>query len=98
MSIPKKPSKVEANKFIYKSRCGPVDNEDIPARLKIDKALLDKKNIFADFKRIEPPRQLLAPMLEIQMNEKPTMEDKCAKTDEKKTPTNPPLRFTKKFC
>ncbi|KAG5876658.1 hypothetical protein JTB14_029390 [Gonioctena quinquepunctata] len=77
MSFPKKPSKMEMSKFSYKSRSGPVCSDEIPSRLKC-KEFLEKKNFFTDFKRVDPPRQLLAKMLEIQLNEKPTMERKTS--------------------
>nr|XP_023024620.1 uncharacterized protein LOC111512703 [Leptinotarsa decemlineata] len=73
--LPKKPSKLPVPKFTYKSRSGPVSSDEIPLKLKC-KEYMEKKNIFYDFKRVDPPRQLLARMLEMQLNEKPTMEKK----------------------
>ncbi|KAJ8981961.1 hypothetical protein NQ317_002135 [Molorchus minor] len=72
----------------YQSRSGPIAVDEIPAHLKIDKHCLEVKNIYTEFKRVEPPRQLLAKMLEIKLNEKPTLEKrqggKCPQHDRDK--------------
>lgn len=48
----------------------------MPAQLKINKDLLVKKNMFADYKRVDPPRQMIARLLEIEQNATPTLERK----------------------
>uniref|UniRef100_A0A6P7F5R5 Uncharacterized protein LOC114326600 n=1 Tax=Diabrotica virgifera virgifera TaxID=50390 RepID=A0A6P7F5R5_DIAVI len=83
MMTPKPPRQLPAPKHLYRSISGPIRPDDIPSRLHINKECLDRKNIYADFKRVEPPRQLLAKILEIQLNEKPTMEKKIKNQNEK---------------
>lgn len=78
-SIPKK-TKLEyckdAKTKKYKTRSGPVGIHDIPEQLKINKQLLEKKNMFSDYKRVEPPRQMIARLVEIEQNATPTLERK----------------------
>lgn len=52
----------------------PAGVNDIPVQLKINKELLEQKNMYADYKRVEPPRQLMASIVEMQQNERPTLE------------------------
>lgn len=54
----------------YKTRSGPISPDDVPLQLKINRKLLEKKNMYSDYKRIEPPRQLLGKLIEIKQNEK----------------------------
>lgn len=58
----------------YKCKSGPIQLEDIPAHLKLSKEVLETKNIFADFKGVELPKQMLAKIIEIEENRKPTLE------------------------
>ncbi|XP_072381123.1 uncharacterized protein [Diabrotica undecimpunctata] len=83
MMTPKPPRQLPTPKHLYKSISGPIKPDDIPSRFKFNKECLDRKNIYADFKRVEPPRQLLAKILEIQLNEKPTMEKKIKNQNKK---------------
>lgn len=76
MSIPKHQPDLTLPKHVYKSRSGPIADDEYPAHLKLSKECLDRKNIFAEFKRAAPPRQLLVKMLEIKQNERPTLERK----------------------
>ncbi|KAJ3618390.1 hypothetical protein MTP99_006389 [Tenebrio molitor] len=60
----------------YKCKCGPVETDEIPDNLKFNKELLEKKNIFADFKRVELPKQMVVRIVEMEKNRKPTLEKK----------------------
>ncbi|CAG9770744.1 unnamed protein product [Ceutorhynchus assimilis] len=84
MTIPRKPKPVISSKpktdtklsnpaSSYQTRSGPVKPEDYPAHLKINKEMLQKKNIMCEFKRAEPPQQMLGRMVEIKQNERPTL-------------------------
>ena len=66
----------EQKKEIYKSVQWPVDMHEIPARLNLNAEILDKKNMHVEFKRIEPPRQLIGRIVEIDRNKKKTLERK----------------------
>ncbi|KAJ8957886.1 hypothetical protein NQ318_001882 [Aromia moschata] len=72
LCVPRRKTNLTSPKHAYKSRSGPITADEIPAHLKIDKQCLEQKNIFSEFKRVEPPRQLLAKMVEIRRNERPT--------------------------
>lgn len=65
----------------YKSRSGPVDPADYPVHLKFNKELLEKKNMYAEYKKVEPPQQLVAKILEMRQNERPTLERKFPQFD-----------------
>lgn len=65
----------------YKTRSGPVDPKDYPTNLKFNKDLLEKKNMYAEYKTVQPPQQLVAKMLEIQQNVRPTLERKFPQFD-----------------
>lgn len=65
----------------YKTRSGPVDPQDYPTHLKFNKELLEKKNMYAEYKKVEPPQQLVAKILEIKQNERPTLERKFPQFD-----------------
>ncbi|KAJ8911288.1 hypothetical protein NQ315_015291 [Exocentrus adspersus] len=78
MSIPK-PVDLSLPKHVYKTRSGPIADDEYPPHLKVSKECLDRKNVYAEFKRAAPPQQLLAKMLEIKQNEKPTLERKLKK-------------------
>ncbi|XP_060534200.1 uncharacterized protein LOC132706727 isoform X2 [Cylas formicarius] len=77
MSIPKKPATRDpvTPNVSYKTRSGTILPEEIPERLKIDKGFFEKKNMFWECKRVEPPQQLIARIAEIKQNELPTMEN-----------------------
>lgn len=60
----------------YKCKNGPIRPEEMPEHLKVSKEIMEKKNIFADFKGVELPRQMLVKIIEIDQNEKPTLEKK----------------------
>lgn len=76
MSIPKKP-KLELRKSsggqLYKTRSGPIMPDEFPEHLKINKDLLEKKNIPFEFKKAPPPQQMLARMVEMRKNERPKL-------------------------
>ncbi|CAH0549229.1 unnamed protein product [Brassicogethes aeneus] len=73
MFMSRKPSN-EDNYLEYKTKSGPINFEDLPEHFKISKQILERKNIYADLKRADPPRHLLAKVLEIRENAKPTLE------------------------
>lgn len=65
----------EHKKRAYKTITWPIDMHEIPARFNINKDLLEKKNMeYMEFKRIEPPRQLVERVLEMEKNARSTME------------------------
>lgn len=76
MSIPKRP-KLQLTKSsseqLYKTRSGPIMPDEFPAHLKINKELLEKKNIPFEFKKAQPPQQMLARMVEMRKNERPKL-------------------------
>ncbi|KAL1502563.1 hypothetical protein ABEB36_007688 [Hypothenemus hampei] len=76
MSIPKKPKRFfNMNGNInYETRSGPIAPEQFPPHLKINREMLEKKNILCDYKRAEPPRQMLAQMVEMRLNERPQLK------------------------
>lgn len=80
MALPKKdftgPDSIETSLPHYKCKSGPIQVDEIPDVFKFNKELLEKKNIFADFKRVELPKQMLVRMVEIEKNRKPTLEKK----------------------
>lgn len=55
-----KPAVLKVNNAIPAKCKKSGDQNDIPKHLEAVKEKLEKKNIFWDFKRIEPPRQQLA--------------------------------------
>lgn len=65
----------------YKTRSGPVDPQEYPLRLKFNRELLEKKNMYAEYKKVEPPQQLVAKILELKQNERPTLERKFPHLD-----------------
>ncbi|EFA04937.1 uncharacterized protein LOC103313425 [Tribolium castaneum] len=65
----------------YKCKSGPVKPEEIPENLQFNKQLLERKNIFADFKRVELPKQMVVRIVEMEQNRKPTLEKKGKKSD-----------------
>lgn len=68
---------------LYKTVAWPIDMHEIPARFNINKTLLEKKNLeYVEFKRIEPPRQLIERIVEMQRNARPTLERKTTTTTE----------------
>lgn len=64
----------EPNLAEYKSLSSPITAEEIPVKIKFNKELLEKKNMYSEFKRIEPPRQLVGRLVEMKRNEKLTLE------------------------
>ncbi|KAJ3651794.1 hypothetical protein Zmor_017807 [Zophobas morio] len=60
----------------YKCKVGPVAPDEIPDILQFNKQLLERKNIFADFKRVELPKQMVVRIVEMQKNKRPTLEKK----------------------
>ncbi|CAH1967941.1 unnamed protein product [Acanthoscelides obtectus] len=80
MFMPKKKSQIEITKFSYKSRSGCIKPDEIPEQLNINKELFEKKNLFADFKTVEPPRQLVSKLAEIKLNARPTLEESVKRT------------------
>ncbi|XP_023312928.1 uncharacterized protein LOC111693023, partial [Anoplophora glabripennis] len=76
MSMPKPQADLTLPKHLYKSRSGPIADDEYPPHLKLSKECLDRKNIFAEFKRATPPRQMMAKMLEMRQNQRPTLERK----------------------
>lgn len=65
----------------YKSRSGPITPNDYPLHLKFNRELLEKKNMYAEYKKVEPPQQLVAKILEMRQNERPTLERKFPHLD-----------------
>ncbi|RZC34438.1 uncharacterized protein BDFB_012199 [Asbolus verrucosus] len=61
---------------VYHCKTGPIQPGEIPDNFKFNRELLDKKNIFADFKQVELPKQLVVRMLEMDKNRKPSLEKK----------------------
>lgn len=80
MSLPKKNFREEESPAIkfppYKCKTGPIKPEEIPENLQFNTQLLEKKNIFADFKRVELPKQMVVRIVEMEQNRKPTLEKK----------------------
>ncbi|GJQ85982.1 hypothetical protein Trydic_g21826 [Trypoxylus dichotomus] len=67
----------EQKRKLYKTVSWPIDMHEIPARLNINKDILEKKNMeYMEFKRIEPPRQLIERIVEMERNTRPTLEKK----------------------
>jgi len=58
---------------------GPINIEDIPNYIKFNKDLVERTNEYSEFKIVEPPRQLLNKIIEMQKNAKPTLEVKLNK-------------------
>ncbi|XP_044261018.1 uncharacterized protein LOC123008997 [Tribolium madens] len=83
MSLPKKNFVGEESPSVrfspYKCKSGPVKPEEIPENLQFNKQLLERKNIFADFKRVELPKQMVVRIVEMEQNRKPTLEKKSDK-------------------
>lgn len=44
--------------------------EDIPKKINFNKELLEKKNLYSEFKKVEPPKQLVGRMIELEANMK----------------------------
>ncbi|KAF7281309.1 hypothetical protein GWI33_004870 [Rhynchophorus ferrugineus] len=78
MSIPKqpKPTPPQLPKAIYKTRSGPISPADVPEKLKLNKEMFERKNIFHEFKKAQPPQQLMARMVEMKQNQRATLEKK----------------------
>lgn len=47
-----------------------MKKEEIPVQIKFNKDLLEAKHMFAEFKRVEPPQQILSRLIEIKKNER----------------------------
>ncbi|XP_031330966.1 uncharacterized protein LOC116161672 [Photinus pyralis] len=60
--------------YTYKWHTGPCEPLDIPKHFKYNEELLDQKNIYAHYKRVEPPEQLTARIIEMRRNQKRTLE------------------------
>lgn len=71
----------KAVKKEYKTRSGPIAPDDYPVHLKFNKELLEKKNMYAEYKKVEPPQQLVAKILEIRQNARSTLERKFPHLD-----------------
>lgn len=81
----KKKHAQEVRRKLYKTISWPIDMHEIPARFNINKETLEKKNMeYVEFKRIEPPRQLIERIVEMEMNAVPTLERRT-----KPPPVNP---------
>lgn len=65
----------------YKTRSGPITPDDYPLHLKFNRELLEKKNMYAEYKKVEPPQQMVAKILEMRQNERPTLERKFPHLD-----------------
>lgn len=68
--------KEKQKKFDYKTRSGPIAPKDYPKHLKFNNELLEKKNMYAEYKKVKPPQELVAKILEMQQNERSTLERK----------------------
>lgn len=42
--------------------------EDIPKKIIFNRNLLEKKNMYAEFKRVDPPKHLIGKIVELQKN------------------------------
>lgn len=84
----KPPTKQEMELEKYTSiNFAKLEAEELPKQIRINTKLLETKNIFAEFKRVEPPKQLLGKLLEMKKNEKPTLEKKATEICTKQKPT-----------
>ncbi|KAK4878867.1 hypothetical protein RN001_011373 [Aquatica leii] len=60
----------------YRYQNGPIKAKDVPTHIKYNHDLYKRTNIYSDFKIVEPPRSLIAKIIEIRQNQKRTMEPK----------------------
>lgn len=54
----------------YKFFSGPINRDEIPMQIKFNKELLEAKHMYSEFKRVEPPKQLIGRLIEIKKNER----------------------------
>lgn len=92
MSLPKTPQPplTDLGKYpaeTYYCHSGDVPPEEMPPHLRLNRELLDKKNMFADVKKADiVPKQMLVRMVEMEKNRKPTLDR--TKNNNKKKWTN----------
>lgn len=60
----------------YKFFSGPMKKEEIPVQIKFNTDLLESKHMYSAYKKVEPPTQIVGPLIEIKMNEKRKYDEK----------------------
>lgn len=63
----------------YKTRSGPIGEDEIPQELKVNSNVIKAKNAFGPNQNVESLQALVAKIAEIKKNEKPTMESAILK-------------------